>query len=289
MINNVKFNFNSPFELSIIPFDDAEKIQFESYCRADYYQLVWITEGSTDFEIDMKLISVCKDSLLCIGKDMVYRYERKNDYKGYIVRFTDFFYCRSEQDISFLQHASIFNDSCNSVSLSELTYNSNILSIDFMLNKSGDEQDPLRDDVLHTVLKLILYRFEASSSKEYHPVFLDTNQLYIKEFKQLVNDHFIEHKELSFYTEKMGISSKQLLAATKQILGKNAKEVIIEKVIIEAKRFLTYSGFSVKQIAYCLGFNEPNNFSIFFNKYTGLTPGMFKKDVFYSNKIQNNA
>jgi AraC-like DNA-binding protein len=173
---------------------------------------------------------------------------------------------------------------------SEMIMSSNLLNIEHILNTYLNKTDPLGDDIIHTILKLFLFQAEAALLKISDPVQVsDPNKILVNKFKQLVNEHFIEHKDLTFYTKQLGVSSRQLLSATKQAWGKNAKEVIIEKIIIEGKRFLTYSGLSVKQIAYCLGFQEPNNFSIFFNKYTGTTPLAYKKNVVDSSDKSLNT
>ncbi len=288
MIENLSFDPRFPEEFCILTFGEIPKIQFESYCRANFYQQIWITEGTAVFEIDMKTVTLKKDHYICIGKDMVYRFDNTSTYSGYIVNFTEFYFDRSEQDRMFLQNARIFKEHPQPMPLSNMSLSSDSLGLEYGLKLYADRSNPLWDDIMHTLLKLYLYRSETTLTQSGASSFvLDPNKKLVNDFKQLVNDHFIEHKDLAFYTEQLGISSRQLLYATKQALGKNAKEVIIEKVIIEGKRFLTYSGLSVKQVAYCLGFNEPNNFSIFFHKYTGLTPLAFKKNVEDSSKSKS--
>ncbi len=284
MIKNLLPDPRFPEELSILSFLDTQKIQFESYCRASYYQVIWIKEGMAVFEVDMKKIDLKPDQFICIGKDMVYKFDSENVYTGYVLSFAEHYFDRSERDRLFLQNARIFKNPTQAMSASEMVFDGNLLSVEYMLNKYLNNTDSLSDDIIHTILKLFLFRAEAALATNFEPILVtDPNKELVNNFKQLVNEHFIEHKDLVFYTEQLGVSSRQLLYATKLAVGKNAKEIIIEKIIIEGKRFLTYSGLSVKQIAYCLGFNEPNNFSIFFNKYTGMTPLTFKKNVMDSS------
>ncbi|MDR3061607.1 MAG: AraC family transcriptional regulator [Dysgonamonadaceae bacterium] len=281
MIKNLSPDPRFPEELSILSFEDTQQIQFEFYCRASYYQIIWIREGSAVFEIDMKKIHLTTDRFVCIGKDLVYKFDSENQYSGYIVSFAEHYFNRSERDRLFLQDACIFKGQSQPMSASEMIMSSDLLGVEHLLNTYfNNSTDPLSDDIVHTILKLFLFRAEATLLKTLDPVPVsDSNKILVNNFRQLVNEHFIEHKDITFYAEQLGVSPRQLLYATKQTLGKNAKEIIIEKVIIEGKRFLTYSGLSVKQVAYCLGFHEPNNFSIFFSKYTGVTPLIYKKNV----------
>jgi AraC-like DNA-binding protein len=47
--------------------------------------------------------------------------------------------------------------------------------------------------------------------------------------------------------------------------------------VLEAKRLLTRREMSVKNIAYDLGFLEPQNFTRFFRTQTGLSPKAFRR------------
>jgi len=56
-----------------------------------------------------------------------------------------------------------------------------------------------------------------------------------------------------------------------------AKEVIDQRVVLEAKRLLVHSNATSAQIGYQLGFPEPSNFVKFFRRMTGTTPLVYKK------------
>jgi AraC-like DNA-binding protein len=287
MIKNLLPDPRFSEELSILSFEDTQKIQFESYCRASYYQVVWVKEGNAVFEVDMNKIPLTSDQFICIDKDLIYRFDAENKYSGYVLSFAEHYFDRSDRERLFLQDANIFRTQLP-MQASEIMLDNNLLRVEYFLNTYLNDPDPLGDDILHTLLRLFLFRAEAALTKNLRPVSIsDPSKILVNNFKKLVNEHFVGRKDLVFYTEKLGVSSRQLLYATKQTIGKNAKDVIIERVIVEGKRLLIYSGLSVKQIAYCLGFNEPNNFSIYFNKYTGQTPLTFKKNMLgLSNKLK---
>jgi AraC-like DNA-binding protein len=78
----------------------------------------------------------------------------------------------------------------------------------------------------------------------------------------------------------MNISSKILNVATSQIVGSSPKKMIIERIILEAKRLLFQTNHSTKEISFLLGFEEPTNFNKFFKKHTYITPIKFKEGLF---------
>jgi AraC-like DNA-binding protein len=57
------------------------------------------------------------------------------------------------------------------------------------------------------------------------------------------------------------------------------KEFITNRLILEAKRRLYYQEGSIKELAYDLGFNDPEYFSRLFKKVTGQTISMFVQDL----------
>ena len=86
--------------------------------------------------------------------------------------------------------------------------------------------------------------------------------------------HLVTH-----YARKLGVSSRSLSEINKNILGKTAKEVILERLMLEAKRYLNYSALSVKEIAYTLGYEDPSYFSKLFKQNTSQSPQDYRKNV----------
>jgi AraC-like DNA-binding protein len=74
----------------------------------------------------------------------------------------------------------------------------------------------------------------------------------------------------------MSVSEKKLNKATNQVLGKSPKEIIDERVVLEAKRLLVHTSKSIKEVGFELGFDEPTNFIKYFKKHVGRTPIEFK-------------
>ena len=50
-----------------------------------------------------------------------------------------------------------------------------------------------------------------------------------------------------------------------------------EHLLDEARKYLTYTSYSVSEIAYLLKFEYPNYFARFFKKHTGLSPTEFRE------------
>ncbi len=54
--------------------------------------------------------------------------------------------------------------------------------------------------------------------------------------------------------------------------------MISQRLVLEAKRELSFGALTVKEIAFKLGFNDASYFSRFFKKHTGQNPDYFKNN-----------
>ena len=62
----------------------------------------------------------------------------------------------------------------------------------------------------------------------------------------------------------------------RQNTGLSAKQLIDERVVLEAKRQLSHADASVAEVAELLGFDDASNFSSYFRRHTGTTPATFR-------------
>ncbi|RDL43316.1 AraC family transcriptional regulator [Marinomonas piezotolerans] len=99
----------------------------------------------------------------------------------------------------------------------------------------------------------------------------------INRLKVLVNTHFKEHLKTTDYAQKLNVSDKKLNRLTQQSFGKSVQQLMHERLLLEAKRNLTYTQKSVEEISYDLGFKDPGYFSRFFKRQEKITPGKFRK------------
>jgi AraC family transcriptional regulator, transcriptional activator of pobA len=65
----------------------------------------------------------------------------------------------------------------------------------------------------------------------------------------------------------------------KQYLGDTPADVIQSMKILEAKRRLANKKFSIQEIAYDLGFDQPTYFTKYFKKAAGITPKEFQAQL----------
>ncbi|UJQ94119.1 helix-turn-helix domain-containing protein [Mariluticola halotolerans] len=107
---------------------------------------------------------------------------------------------------------------------------------------------------------------------------LDRDYEIICRYREVLERSFKEQKGLEYYAGQLGVSTQRLNLACRARCGKTSSEVLHERVIIEAKRFLIYTEMTVAEIGYDLGFDDPAYFSRFFSQRVGAPPGAYRDE-----------
>lgn len=99
----------------------------------------------------------------------------------------------------------------------------------------------------------------------------------------LIDTHFISERTTDFYAREVNLSNKRMNELTKKAVGHTVKQLIDQRLLLEAKRMISHGASSFKEIAFDLGFSEASYFTRFFKEQSGYTPEQFrsllKKDL----------
>lgn len=95
-------------------------------------------------------------------------------------------------------------------------------------------------------------------------------------FVSLVHEHCTREREVTFYADRLCISTRYLSTIVRAIARTTAKEFIDRSVILEIKMLLKSSDLSVQEIAYRLHFPDQSYLGRFFKKHTGESPTEYR-------------
>jgi AraC family transcriptional regulator, transcriptional activator of pobA len=101
----------------------------------------------------------------------------------------------------------------------------------------------------------------------------------VRAFQELISENIkADHKlrAVAEFAQALSIHPNHLNAVCKEVVGKTASELLQDSILLQAKSLIMNSEYSMKEIAYQLGYEEPNYFFRFFKKHIGLTPSEFK-------------
>ena len=143
-----------------------------------------------------------------------------------------------------------------------------------LINQSKEFHYEMLQNLLHNFL---IEAHREKRNQGFRELPKGANLDYTLLFNELIDKHFLTIKSVKEYADMIHVSEKKLSNTTSVILGKSPKEIINERVILEAKRLLVHTNQSIKEIAFHLGFGETTNFIKYFKLQTGNTPTEFRE------------
>ncbi|MCS4165902.1 MULTISPECIES: AraC family transcriptional regulator [Sphingobacterium] len=131
---------------------------------------------------------------------------------------------------------------------------------------------PYRELFENLLKSAILKIIKLSSSN----LALNRRQEIAMMFKQLVHKNFKKQKNISFYADKLAVSTNYLNRCVFSVFKKSSKELILEVLIMHSQFLLFESTKSIADICYELDFSDPSYFSRLFKKIVGVSPTSYR-------------
>lgn len=138
--------------------------------------------------------------------------------------------------------------------------------------------------LLNQVKRLFSKQVDEQKAKEQ---FRSADLKLLSRFQKLIKTSYYPDAQLetfanlhspSYYAQVLSIHPNHLNAVVKSITGQTALNHIHNHILKLAKAELVQTNNSVKEIAYSLHFESPNNFSSFFKKHTKTTPLSYRRE-----------
>ena len=245
--------------------------------RLDFYALLFIVEGHGRHTIDFQDYAYQKGSVITVRKNQIHQFHSSNS-KGILLIFTEEFVISYLEQHEANKIVKIFNELLNPqyTELSESSYEEMRTLIHQMQVEFNKEIDEHSASILRNLLQAFmskLYRIRAQELRR------DLDHRYMNQFirfQALVEEECTIHRNVTYYANKLNITTRTLNTITNSILQKPSKSFIDEVLSLQIKRMLINTDLSIKEIAYQSGFNEPTNLFKYFRKITGLTPESFR-------------
>jgi AraC-like DNA-binding protein len=95
-------------------------------------------------------------------------------------------------------------------------------------------------------------------------------------FRELLESEHARHHDVAWYAAWLGWSPRTLTRATKTATGRTPKELVDERVLLEARRLLAHTDLSVARVGEKVGFDDASNFGAWFRLRAGQTPAAFR-------------
>ncbi|AXH36724.1 AraC family transcriptional regulator [Humibacter sp. BT305] len=98
-------------------------------------------------------------------------------------------------------------------------------------------------------------------------------------FRDAVERDFAVEHNVAGYASRLGYSVRTLSRATRTATGASPKEVVDQRILLEAKRLLAHTELPVARVGASLGFSDPSNFTAWFTTRERLSPAAFRASL----------
>jgi AraC family transcriptional activator of pobA len=250
------------------------------------YISILFTAGSGEHQIDFDTFTVRKGSVFLLNPGQVHCWKLSKDADGYVFFHTKEFYDGSYTNRR-LDHFPFFYLQQNHPVI--YLKNKDLEKIENLYKEINSEftaSHPFRLEKLESLVDIVyieltrLYQSSAETNK-------DINQKYlkVKKLQKLIDQHFRTKKFPAEYADLLNMSTRHLSRICRETLNRSTNDLIIDRIIMEAKRMLVHHDINISQLADKLNYDDISYFTRLFKKKTGMSPKKFQSKM---AKPENN-
>ena len=269
--DELKILTGSSEDLSAIHKSIYEKFQIPH--KSDRYFFIYNEQDSAKHQLDLLDIKLSAGELLFVVPNQIHASPPlKKGLKFHSLSFESKCLSLLPRQFSFLTNP--FNKQTISFDKESRQRVKNLFETLRILLFSDSTRNNTEIIIAH--LNTLLTEFNNAYFKNSNVEILSDNKLskFIK-FKLLIETEFKIQPSVNSIAKKLILSENQLYSIVKEFSGLSPKEYLIQRLMLEAKRILFYEKSSVKELAFELGFCDPDYFSRLFKKQTGKSIGQF--------------
>ncbi|MFK8160949.1 MAG: helix-turn-helix transcriptional regulator [Lewinella sp.] len=251
--------------------------EIEEHLHSDLFQLFLITSGGGLLLSSGEKIALESPGVLMIPSNELHGFVFQTEVRGEVFTLLE-----ASMDKMLSTMPSVFSD------FDQLQYFSlntgadsflELLDLKNRIIREAERADPLKNLSLALLFQLFLLTIYRSKRADKEEMVKSDDRIlgHFKQFKKLIKQYGHEGKPVKFYAGEMKLTPVHLNRICQMVVQKTALQVVHERVLAEAKKYLKGTSSSIAEIAYFLGFKDPAHFSKFFKKKAGVPPGAFRK------------
>jgi AraC family transcriptional regulator, transcriptional activator of pobA len=275
----------NPTEFEVTRFEEMPDLDIEDPHKHTFYEVLWFDEGHSSQVIDYQEYEIYPQTVFFISPGQLHHFVEYQPLKGGSVFFTEDFFLFNQQDKNRLFELTFLDNfyqkpflQLDAASFSEIRQTIDLLILE---KRRSDYSETIARALLQVLLAQIQRGVDNQNPSE-------TSKKYIviyKKLKSLIEKHFSENLTASDYADRLNITQHHLNLIAKEVTGRTTTDLIRARIILEAKRLLTFTDLSVSEIASSLGFYDLSYFAKVFRAEVNASPKDFK--VVMSEKYRN--
>lgn len=249
------------------------------HAHPHHMQVLYVRKGGGTIEIEGQRIAVTVPCLMAIPVAAVHQISFEPDTDGWVITAAEAFVSHASSGdtrlVEVTRRGGVFPLAGTGLEPEQVEASFVSLQREFVYSAPG------RRPTIMAYFIILLVGLMRAHAHEERPRYAGDDRVYslLLRYRDLIEQHFRHERRLDFYADALAVTPARLNAACKARLGITASAMLQDRLITEAKRWLIYTGMSVAEIGFALGFDDPAYFSRFFSKRTGIPPGRLREEM----------
>ena len=281
-------------QLSVIDMDNSRRspVQVKNYpIRLKGYSLIFVLSGEITIGINYLSHTLKKNTVMQVYPDDIIEHTAYSaDFKGYLIIHS----AELKKEIMAmtsgirLQQAGQLKKLHTRQELSEEESLRLRKQVELIKSYIPDKEHVYHSYVIKNQIINLFFDLDNCRWHRYGDgeLGLSRSETLRQRFRELLMEECRMHREVTFYADKLCVTSDYLSKVVREYDGQSAAKWIINAVITEAKILLREPDKMINQIAIELNFPDQSTFGKFFKRNTGLSPLEYKKGEKTTNGVR---
>jgi AraC family transcriptional activator of pobA len=259
--------------VQVVPMDGMSVGRRRDPHRHDYHELIWIRSGAGRHLVDDEPLEVVPGSITVIGRGQVHLFDWADDLHGAVVRFGDEVLFGAGTPgwlVAARGGRRVAVPGGDHDRLDEL-----IGALAAETTRPPDARSAELERHLLSVVLLWTERWYDAAHIE-HPATDDAAVQLHRRFAALLERDFAHHHDAAHYADELRVPQAALSKALTQVTGRPTKELIVDRVMLEAARLLRFTDLTVGEVAHRAGYDDQLYFSRAFKRHHGEPPVAYR-------------
>lgn len=250
--------------------------RIEPHRHERLFQILHITSGAADILVDNRAVTLVAPCIVTLPPMVVHGYTFSRDIVGSVLTL---FENRLDPILrGMIGDMQTRFQEAQLVSLAPHPAIARTIAMDLgIVGAEFEGRAPGRLGAIEARLALVMIALDRIQGSAVHPRGPHARALdHAMRFRQMVDHDYRDHVSIATYAQRLGLTPTHLNRICNEHLGASALGIVHKRLVLEAKRYLTFTSLSAKEIALSLSFEDPAYFTRFFKRETGMSPIAFR-------------
>lgn len=269
------------FKVSSFNIENCTINEFQENHRHNHYEIIWLKKGKGIHHIDGQKFDYNGSVIFLLSPGQVHKIEQEEKGEGFVIKFLAELFQHQKEVEEYLIESLLFDaiDAFPVINLSSSQYKVfedlfYQITVEFNTSEIGQQQ------MLSSFLKILITNIKRVKhlQKAYNYV-PDLGYDIFNKYKITIEKNYKTTHSVNDYATLLNTTTRNLNNLAKKFSNKTAGQIISDRIILEAKRYLYHNTLSIKEIAFELGYDDPAYFTRFFKNNLGISPQQYKENL----------